>query len=310
MFCKNCGTEVKEGTAFCSGCGEYLLSIDNEKQDTNTIYFDQPQPINANTKQKTLSKCAWFAPVSVIVSGLLFFVARAIITSVENNFYDSYTGGYSGTGFYIAQAIAVLIEILIPAVISIAIFSIAVSGYEQRIKKQIIPTMFLPALFSIFPFRLSNAINLALMGSASSVTIATIGIIISVIFTIITAVISFAVVSNSFKAIDASNKEIVNSEPKQSIVPDSGQGNAQTNNNQLIQPNQIIYQPTKSNKSKITAGLLCFFLGEFGIHRFYVGKVGTGILWLFTAGLFGIGWLIDLIIIICGGFKDSNGLNL
>ena len=73
---------------------------------------------------------------------------------------------------------------------------------------------------------------------------------------------------------------------------------------------QIPYAPVKSQKSKTTAGLLCFFLGELGIHRFYVGKVGTGILWLCTAGLFGIGWLIDLIMIICGKFKDSSGLNL
>lgn len=73
---------------------------------------------------------------------------------------------------------------------------------------------------------------------------------------------------------------------------------------------QIPYTPEKSQKSKTTAGLLCFFLGELGIHRFYVGKVGTGILWLCTAGLFGIGWLIDLIMIICGKFKDSSGMNL
>lgn len=52
-------------------------------------------------------------------------------------------------------------------------------------------------------------------------------------------------------------------------------------------------------KDKLVALLLCLFLGEFGAHRFYEGKIGTAILYMFTWGLFGIGWLVDLIIICC-----------
>jgi len=52
---------------------------------------------------------------------------------------------------------------------------------------------------------------------------------------------------------------------------------------------------------------LSFFLGGLGVDRFYVGKIGTGILKLITAGCFGIWWLIDLIMILAGKFKDKDG---
>lgn len=65
-----------------------------------------------------------------------------------------------------------------------------------------------------------------------------------------------------------------------------------------------------SEKSMVPAALLCFFLGALGIHRFYVGKIGTGILMILTLGGLGIWALIDLVMIIVGSFKDKNGLPL
>ncbi len=65
-----------------------------------------------------------------------------------------------------------------------------------------------------------------------------------------------------------------------------------------------------SGKSRLAALLLCFFLGVWGIHYFYVGKTGMGILYIFTFGLFGIGILVDLIRIACGTFRDTYGLLL
>ena len=65
-----------------------------------------------------------------------------------------------------------------------------------------------------------------------------------------------------------------------------------------------------SSKSRLAAALLCAFFGEFGFHRFYVGKIGTGLIWLCTAGVFGIGWVVDLIFIICGEFRDKHGFKL
>ena len=62
-----------------------------------------------------------------------------------------------------------------------------------------------------------------------------------------------------------------------------------------------------SNKSKTVALLLCIFLGGLGVHRFYVGNIGTGIVWLLTGGVFGIGWIVDSIQIALGNFKDKSG---
>ena len=62
-----------------------------------------------------------------------------------------------------------------------------------------------------------------------------------------------------------------------------------------------------SDKSFIILILLSIFLGSLGIDRFYLGKIGTGILKLITFGGFGIWWLIDLIIVVSGKMKDSDG---
>ena len=62
-----------------------------------------------------------------------------------------------------------------------------------------------------------------------------------------------------------------------------------------------------SPKSKMVALILWIFLGYIGGHYFYAGRIGMGLLYLCTGGFFGIGWCIDLFVILGGGFKDSFG---
>ena len=74
------------------------------------------------------------------------------------------------------------------------------------------------------------------------------------------------------------------------------------------QPYAVPAREQVSPKSWLATLLLSIFLGELGIDRFYLGKVGTGILKLITLGGFGIWWLIDVILVIASAMRDKNGL--
>jgi TM2 domain-containing membrane protein YozV len=63
-----------------------------------------------------------------------------------------------------------------------------------------------------------------------------------------------------------------------------------------------------SPASRLIALILCILVGFLGIHRFYVGKWGTGVLMLLTGGLLGIWVIIDIILIVVGAFRDKQGL--
>ena len=79
------------------------------------------------------------------------------------------------------------------------------------------------------------------------------------------------------------------------IVINNANTNTNTNTNTNVNPAMFGVRV----KNKWVAFLLCLFLGYIGAHKFYEGRIGMGILYLLTVGLFGIGWFIDCIILLC-----------
>lgn len=71
-----------------------------------------------------------------------------------------------------------------------------------------------------------------------------------------------------------------------------------------------MYVTQTSDKSKKTALILCAAGGWLGLHQFYVGNIGKGLLYMFTVGLCCFGWWKDLYLISLGKFKDNSGAPL
>jgi TM2 domain-containing membrane protein YozV len=73
------------------------------------------------------------------------------------------------------------------------------------------------------------------------------------------------------------------------------------------QRREVVMMPETSPKKILPAFLPCLFFGVLGIHRFYVGKVGTGVAQFLTLGGVGVWALINLIMLIVGSFRDNDG---
>lgn len=119
---------------------------------------------------------------------------------------------------------------------------------------------------------------------------------------------------NSTYSFDSNNQALIRVNNTNIGTSNIGASNVVINNYyaapNTVQNNQMSmgYAAGVSRKNRTVASVLCIILGCFGAHQFYAGKSGLGVLYFFTLGLFGIGWLVDIIRTLTGSFTDSNNL--
>ena len=120
-----------------------------------------------------------------------------------------------------------------------------------------------------------------------------------------------ASIDNESIAILPQNRIVLNSNAKKSTLTKSDLTSgfkAKINKkNNTTQPNSTNETKGGGDRSWLVALLLCFFLGGLGLHRFYLGYNGLGLLMLFTGGFFGVLWLIDFFRILIHSLKPKNG---
>lgn len=305
MFCKKCGTEIQTEDELCPLCKkEQQYYVENEKN----LLAAKKTAHSYSIASDSYEKYAWFAPTAVVLSFVLSIIINALFQRLLQGFMDD-----SGTEsiFFVDEylftlAAQSLLGLIIPILSSFGIYALATLKAETIMKKQTYLFALLPVVCHSFIFTVSGAIQTSFSEKIGLQKSAIIIIIVRIALAVISAILSYFLCKNSLNEI--SPKKAVKNERQNNYNPSVEKD--VTSYDSLNSDDLYANNSVKCAKTKVSTGLLCFFLGEFGIHRFYVGKVGTGLLWMFTGGLLGIGWLIDLLMIIFGGFKDSDGRNL
>ena len=306
--CKNCGESLEEGASFCANCGSrndnpkmkhnstdsaeqsYILPESNESDKNYS--FNQQQ----NNQAAILKK--YSAPVWILG---IFFVIGMLLSYLLPNFISSLMAVSMPEDNYIVTS-----QTLVPLASLIILMGFSLLGivvYNSSCKSSRHEEASLSMLYIAIPFgvrAILNPVNSAVIsalyamvldGNMSVSTYALLLQIISIVFCIISGLISCVIMAF---LVNRKIQKGCNAAPVDQTIPDS--------------PQEINEQAeTFSQKSKGVTALLCFFLGSLGIHRFYVGKIGTGLLWMFSGGMFGIGVIIDFLMILCGSFRDSTG---
>ena len=98
--------------------------------------------------------------------------------------------------------------------------------------------------------------------------------------------------SNTYKCVYCGTKEEIIKTPE---VKQFIKEKIDSNENDFNELTAELQTKRRVFLKKFIALMLCVFAGTMGLHKFYEGKIGTGILYLFSFALFGVGWIVDII---------------
>lgn len=304
MYCSQCGSQLNEN-GICPSCTANVPRSTTNSTPLPAVTSDTSYEFSP---VKPLRSCAWFGPVAVVLSGILnTIVVSGIYNSISDRFPEIHSfGTIEAALFYFFYSI---LSFTCNLPVYYGLSAIALLKQPATFRKASFTSFMIPwATFSVastictpFPYVISyiasdgNALTVdaikAFTFSQAAMTIAT---------GIISAVLSYFLLSKYFGNLQQTLHTAEFEQTKAPAYTSTVSTNAAPQS--AATPT---YVRTFSSKSKAAAALLCFFLGFLGVHRFYAGKVGTGILWLLTGGLFGIGSFVDFFVILFGKFKDS-----
>ena len=313
MYCYKCGKEIHDENKFCAYCGEKnpkATAVIKRSEHTGSaeaygVNTNQPQSIPQNyygenngcygenagrpygnaqviitTGKERISNLPY---VYLIVENILYLVLLSVITFVLNEYLSAVeiTNWSEQMQYYSLQEVLFAVRSALLVVFGVAIIRNS-KLFLITLGCQAVAGAIVGILTSIVQYIVSvTVVDIDMLFYGTYTTYENIAVIV---LNIVFSCVAYSLVKQKLAEKNNGTAQVYQSE------------------------NPYIYSESdKSPKSRASAGLLCFFFGILGVHRFYVGKVGTGLLWLFTGGLFGVGSFIDFFIIIFGGFKDADG---